>query len=240
MRLCEFGALRDESILEPRAHRQKGEKSSSPGLLTKTTCTNDPEFQTPIDQNHYLLRTFRKILLENLRFSRVVRPKIRPVLGRTDFARISIFEQPDFLRGVCRRFFLPILWGNVPRKILQENPWQILQILRNKSFRPYEDKVSSLGPCSVGKRPDTVSESTVLNTKLSEFFRPYYWCATANSPTFFSQNSVSSLLQNSPLETVFRPFPATWIFISELSNADLNFAVDSAPLLFQEKTAPKF
>ena len=75
--------------------------------------------------------------------------------------------------------------------------------------------------------PNTVSESKVSNTELSEFFSPspssggelseflsaYYLCAKANSLSFsqnspsLPQNSVSSLLRNSALETVFRPFP---------------------------------
>ena len=70
-------------------------------------------------------------------------------------------------------------------------------------------------------------ESTVSSTELSESFGPhrvqgrelseflsaYYLCAKANSPSSSqnspssSQNSVSSLLRNSTLEIVFRPFP---------------------------------
>ena len=81
-----------------------------------------------------------------------------------------------------------------------------------------------------GNGLNTVSASTVSNTELGEFFCPhrvpgrelseflsaYYLCAKANSPSF-PQNSpslpqtqwgsVSSLLRNSTLETVFRPFP---------------------------------
>ena len=80
----------------------------------------------------------------------------------------------------------------------------------------------------LGNGPNTVSESTVSNTEFSEFFgahwvlgselseflSAYYLCAKANSPSFsqnspsLPQNSVSSLLQNSTLETVFRPFPS--------------------------------
>ena len=83
------------------------------------------------------------------------------------------------------------------------------------------------GAPKVGDGPNTVSESTVSNTELSEFFRAhwvpgselseflsaYYLCANANSPSFSQnspsllQNSVSSLFRNSTLETVFRPFP---------------------------------
>ena len=75
-------------------------------------------------------------------------------------------------------------------------------------------------------RSGTVSESTVSNTELSEFFGAHwapgselseflsasYLCAKSdrvfsqNSPSL-PQNSVSSLLRNSALETVFRPFP---------------------------------
>ena len=65
----------------------------------------------------------------------------------------------------------------------------------------------------IGNGPNTVSESTVSNTELSEFLSAYYLCAKANSPSFsqnspsLPRNSVSSLLRNSTLETVFRPFP---------------------------------
>ena len=78
-----------------------------------------------------------------------------------------------------------------------------------------------------GNGPNTVSGSTVSNTELSELFwahwvqlselseflSAYYLCANANSPSFLQnspslpQNSVSCLLRNSTLETVFRPFP---------------------------------
>ena len=68
---------------------------------------------------------------------------------------------------------------------------------------------------SVGNGPNTVSESMVSNTKLSEFFCPhrvpgrelieflsaYYLCDKANSPSF-SQNS-PSLPQNSARLTEF-------------------------------------
>ena len=84
-----------------------------------------------------------------------------------------------------------------------------------------------VGEPLVGNGPNTVSESTVSNTELSEFFwahrvpgselseflSAYYLCAKANSPSFsqnspsLPQNSVSSLFRNSTLETVFRPFP---------------------------------
>ena len=77
--------------------------------------------------------------------------------------------------------------------------------------------------------PNTVSESTVSNTELSEFLCPhrvpgrelseflsaYYLCATVNSPSFspkspsLPQNSVSSLFRNSTLETVFGPLAKT-------------------------------
>ena len=53
----------------------------------------------------------------------------------------------------------------------------------------------------LGNRPNTVSESTVSSTELSEFFGPhrvpgrelsefllaYYLCAKANSPSFFAE-----------------------------------------------------
>ena len=84
-----------------------------------------------------------------------------------------------------------------------------------------------------GDRPNTVSESTVLNTELSEFFCPhrvpggelreflsaYYWCAKANSPSFFffffrrahrvlPENLVSSLSSKTALSKQdSAPFP---------------------------------
>ena len=89
-----------------------------------------------------------------------------------------------------------------------------------------------MGPRKLfGNGLNTVSESTVSNTELSEFFGPhrvpgielseflsaYYLCEKANSASF-SQNSLG-LPQNSvrlsdfpslnsTLETVFRPFPS--------------------------------
>ena len=94
----------------------------------------------------------------------------------------------------------------------------------------------NIGQLCVRDGPNTVSESTVSNTELSEFFgahrvpgrelseflSAYYLCAKANSPSF-SQNSPSlpqnsvrlsevlfseTVLSNSTLETVFRPFPS--------------------------------
>ena len=79
----------------------------------------------------------------------------------------------------------------------------------------------------IGHGPNTVLESTVSNTEISEFCGPhqvprrelseflsaYHLCANANSPSFSQnspsspQNSVSSLFRNSTLETVFCPFP---------------------------------
>ena len=64
--------------------------------------------------------------------------------------------------------------------------------------------ISSLDVLANG--PNTISESTVSNTELSELFGPhwalgrelsefpsaYYLCAKANSPSFCLQNSVSS------------------------------------------------
>ena len=85
----------------------------------------------------------------------------------------------------------------------------------------------------VGEGPNTVSESTVSNPELTEFFGfhqvlrrelseflpAYYSCAKANSPSFaqnslsLPQNSVSSLFRNSTVETVFCPFPNwTWVY----------------------------
>ena len=95
-----------------------------------------------------------------------------------------------------------------------------------KNF-PGDGNTLGLVPSSLRNGPNTVSESTVSNTELSEFFGAhwvpeselseflpaYFLCAKANSPSFsqdspsLPQNSMSSLLRNSTLETVFRPFP---------------------------------
>ena len=91
-----------------------------------------------------------------------------------------------------------------------------------------------LVPQKFGNGPNTVSESTASNTELSEFFgahwvpgselskflSAYYLCVKANSPSFAELTefcrktqwgSVSSLLRNSTLETVFRPFPKSGV-----------------------------
>ena len=103
-----------------------------------------------------------------------------------------------------------------------------------------------------GDGPNTVSESTVSNTKLSEFLCPhrvpegelseflsayYYLCAKANSPRF-AQNS-PSLPQNSvrlseflsPKQYSRNSIPqgrilAVWILAPKLPNSDLKIAVD--------------
>ena len=79
----------------------------------------------------------------------------------------------------------------------------------------------------IGDGPNTVSESTVSNTELIEFFGPhqlpgrelsellsaYDCCGVANSPSLsqnspsVAQNSVSSLFRDSTLETQPHPFP---------------------------------
>ena len=45
-----------------------------------------------------------------------------PAFGRTDFSRIFILEPPDFFADFLAGLFLLILWEEVPRNILQENP----------------------------------------------------------------------------------------------------------------------
>ena len=115
--------------------------------------------------------------------------------------------------------------------------------------------VSSFLPI-FGNGPNTVSASTVSNTELSEFFSAhwvpgselseflsaYYLCAKANSPSFWQnspslpQNSVSSLFQNSTLETVFRPFPKyaeSW-----LNTLDSQEALSSSRALACHRTPP--
>ena len=53
------------------------------------------------------------------------RNPIRIGFGRTDFARILIFEPPDLFAEL----FSSLLWEKVPRKILQKSPDKILQVL---------------------------------------------------------------------------------------------------------------
>ena len=58
-----------------------------------------------------------------------------PVLGRTDFSWIFIFEPPDCFAEVVAGTFVLILWKKVPRKILQENARQNLPNLYNNNPR---------------------------------------------------------------------------------------------------------
>ena len=118
-----------------------------------------------------------------------------------------------------------------PRKCL--NPVQLPKGFSPALFHSFEPAISNTissaisNFLSLGNGPNTVSESTVSNTDLSEFFgahwvpgselseflSAYYLCAKANSPSFsqnspsLPQNSVSSLFRNSALKTVLRPFP---------------------------------
>ena len=80
----------------------------------------------------------------------------------------------------------------------------------------------------IGNGPNTVSESTVSNTELNEFFGPHRVPAERNSVSSFQpsicvpkrthrvfprthrvrgKNSVSSLFRNTILETLFHPLP---------------------------------
>ena len=66
------------------------------------------------------------------------------------FSRIFInFEPSDFVADFVAGFFL-VLWAKVPRKILQENPRQILQNLYDKNPRqfsaPLQAKMDQNGP----------------------------------------------------------------------------------------------
>ena len=93
--------------------------------------------------------------------------------------------------------------------------------------RPQERTKLTVTPqkCFVGNGPNTVSESAVSNTELSEFFGLAEFRGESlvssspiisvpkhthrifqNSPSL-RQNSVSPLFRNSAPETVFRPFP---------------------------------
>ena len=74
-----------------------------------------------------------------------------------------------------------------------------------------------LNLANLGDGPNTVSESTVSNTEiseflcshrvlgreLSEFLSAYYLCAKASSPSSLAEFSVRSVFRNSTLETVF-------------------------------------
>ena len=90
--------------------------------------------------------------------------------------------------------------------------WQARSVRRSVSAIAGAERVSDGGVSGapecpqIGNGPNTVSGSTVSNPELSEFFwahrvpgrelseflTTYYLCAKANSPSFFSQNSLSS------------------------------------------------
>ena len=61
-----------------------------------------------------------------LRFARFGRARniLGSVSGRTDFSRMFFFGPPDFFEDFVAGCFLSFLGQKVPRKILQENPWQ--------------------------------------------------------------------------------------------------------------------
>ena len=135
---------------------------------------------------------------------------------------------------------LSFFWGASPRTrhslILHAShawcrlwEWAHLWICRQESF-PQELWIFSLArkncPRMLGNGPSTVSESTVPNTELSEFFAPHrvpgrelsellwYIGVPERAHRVFRRThrvcsktqwgSVSSLLRNSTLETVFR------------------------------------
>ena len=64
------------------------------------------------------------------------------VFGRTDFSRNYVFEPLDFFVDFVAEIFPKFGGEKVTRKILQENPWQILQSLYNKNPR----QISAEGP----------------------------------------------------------------------------------------------
>ena len=83
-----------------------------------------------------------------------------------------------FSRIFSPDFFSSFLWEKVPRKILQENPRQNPpKLIQQKSPTHF---CRGSGPTEraiqlhkFGDGPNTVSESTVSNTELSEFFGPH-------------------------------------------------------------------
>ena len=137
--------------------------------------------------------------------------------GLRDFKSLAIC---DLWFGALSRWpFTGVIWALRP---------EVRRKSRKGFSMPRDPQVrKSRNGVKIGNGPNTVSESTVSNPELSEFFgahwvpgielseflSAYYLCAKANSPSFLQnspslpQNSVSSLLRNSTLETVFRPFP---------------------------------
>ena len=122
----------------------------------------------------------------------------------------------------CHKCDIPPLFPEAHPCSLRPKDWEKSQA--NENFERVRSKAF------IGSGPNTVSESTVSNTELSEFFgahwvpgselseflSAYYLCVNANSPSYsqnspsLPQNSVSSLLRNRTLETVFRPFPISF------------------------------
>ena len=112
-----------------------------------------------------------------------------------------------------------LFYGGTPKSPKnKKNVLRIFPLVRNFPLRVatnFLEPSFGTGEAILGERPNTVSESTVSNTELSEFFaltefggesslsssQPMILCAKANSPSFSQNspslppNSVSSLLQ---------------------------------------------
>ena len=156
-----------------------------------------------------------------------------PAFGRTDFSRIFIFEPPDFFADFLAGFFSPHFCGKSaqknppgksPRKSSKIYTTKILQHISADCPRAtYTEKNSETGRIRF--------QRVHSNTELSQFFGPSpssgertRWvpsqpiiCVQMRTHRVFGRThrvcpktqwgSVSSLLRNSTLETVFRPFP---------------------------------
>ena len=147
-------------------------------------------------------------------------PSHRSIFQRTCWAYKSL---PGHLGPESPKSLQESLWG------LEVQNWVLPEDICNKDACKFNTGVFMLkvgNPPFIGDGPNTVSESTVSNTELSEFVGPrgvlgraqwaplsqFFVCAKASSPSFsqsspsLPQNSLSPFW-NSPLETIFRPFP---------------------------------
>ena len=119
----------------------------------------------------------------------VAHPYVRVGFWQNGFFADFYFWAAGFLRGFCRRIFsLHFCGEKVPRKILQEIPGKILQILYDKNPR----QLSAEGP---GQHiPDMVTGGrTAPARRLFKEVAPFIWFVSVGSSarTRFSQTHVS-------------------------------------------------
>ena len=91
---------------------------------------------------------------------------LRSDFGRTDFSQIFILGAAGFFRGFVARFFSSSLWEKVPRKILQENPRQILQNFHNKNPRHISAE---------GAGPKNAHQKRVRPAPQNHFLSGFFW-----------------------------------------------------------------